>query len=317
MRQAPLHFAKLCEREKKPDLIFCTSMFNLCEFKGLSPEYGKLPSVMYFHENQLTYPVENDSQRDYHLAFSQFSAALVADCVLFNSKHHLGEYLEALQAWMKRMPSPSLMSSFEQLREKCEVHYPGIELVTDTLQKSNEACLNLLWSARWEKDKHPDLFLDLLEILEEQKFPFRVWITGCSEDVVRADLSKRKIHDSRFEAIGFVTRDKLLEFFRLADVFVSTAHHEYFGLSALQAAASGCALLLPKRCAYPEIYRDRYNSVAYHDDTIETMLQHLRRFLTFKQRGTLIDQALVALTEKFETNRLTQNMDQKFCKLIE
>ena len=41
------------------DCLFCSDMLNLAELKGLAPRIlGSLPSVLYFHENQLTYPVQ-------------------------------------------------------------------------------------------------------------------------------------------------------------------------------------------------------------------------------------------------------------------
>lgn len=311
MRQAPLHFSELCKEESLPDLLFCTSMFNLCEFKGLCSKFSQVPSVMYFHENQLTYPVEEETQRDYHLAFSQFSAALVADEVWFNSEYHLNQYLEALYDWLKRMPGPSLMKSFEKLKEQCQVHYPGIELKDDVIQKSDQPCLNLLWSARWEEDKNPSLFLDLLETLERKDFPFQVTVTGCKKEVALEDFKKRELNLEKIDVAGFVSKQELNHIFKNSDVFISTAHHEYFGLSALQAAAHGCGLLLPNRCVYPEIYESHFSSVVYHDDRSELMLDQLQRFLELKLTNGLIDHGLISWIRKFEVQHLTQEMDKK------
>ena len=80
------YFKKL---KYKPDLILATDMLNLPLFKSLIKI--QIPTILYFHENQLTYPwSKNDPDlklnRDKHYAFINYSSALIADKILFNSK---------------------------------------------------------------------------------------------------------------------------------------------------------------------------------------------------------------------------------------
>ena len=70
-RHAAIHFAGELQKpeyaDKKFDLIFCTSMLNLAEFLGLAPtKFRNLPTVVYFHENQLVYPIHDPKKRDQH-----------------------------------------------------------------------------------------------------------------------------------------------------------------------------------------------------------------------------------------------------------
>ena len=76
-----------------PDLIIATDMLDLTSFLSLTRERtSHIPTVLYFHENQITYPwslTDRDVQekRDVHYGFINLSSALAADHVLFNSKY--------------------------------------------------------------------------------------------------------------------------------------------------------------------------------------------------------------------------------------
>jgi len=62
------------------DALFCSDMLNLAEFVGLADEsVGRLPSVAYFHENQLTYPVRHEDERDYHFVLTNLTTAMAAE----------------------------------------------------------------------------------------------------------------------------------------------------------------------------------------------------------------------------------------------
>jgi hypothetical protein len=68
MRHSAITFAAQAERlinnDKRWDLLFCSDMLNLAEFVALAPrDLAGLPKIIYFHENQLTYPVRAEDER--------------------------------------------------------------------------------------------------------------------------------------------------------------------------------------------------------------------------------------------------------------
>ncbi len=71
------------------DVAFATSMPNIAEFRGLAdPAVRDVPAVVYFHENQLTYPVRREDERDVHFAVSHVMTFRAADAVSrFGSVH--------------------------------------------------------------------------------------------------------------------------------------------------------------------------------------------------------------------------------------
>lgn len=51
--------------------LFASSTLNLCELVGLRPDLGKLRKILYFHENQLVYPVRKHKDRDFQYGYNQ------------------------------------------------------------------------------------------------------------------------------------------------------------------------------------------------------------------------------------------------------
>jgi glycosyltransferase involved in cell wall biosynthesis len=79
---------------------------------------------------------------------------------------------------------------------------------------------------------------------------------------------------------GYVdTREKYYEILREADIVVSTAHHEFFGVSVLEAAFLGCYPVVPNRLVYPEIYPAE---CLYNTDN--QLVKMLRKFCSDPER---------------------------------
>jgi hypothetical protein len=85
-----------------PDLILVTDMLDLTTFLALTRQrVADIPTVIYFHENQLSYPwspTDRDiaQKRDKHYGFINYVSALAADVVLFNSRYHQESFLATL-----------------------------------------------------------------------------------------------------------------------------------------------------------------------------------------------------------------------------
>ena len=51
--------------------MFASSVLNLAELVALRPDFAQLKKVLYFHENQLIYPVRKQQDRDFQYGFNQ------------------------------------------------------------------------------------------------------------------------------------------------------------------------------------------------------------------------------------------------------
>jgi len=282
MRHGAITFAQQLNeriREDQWDVLFCSDMLNLAEFCGLVDESIRcLRKVSYFHENQLTYPVQVESERDYQYCMTNITTALAADVAWFNSEFHRDEFLETAEAFLKRMPDFQPLEAVEQIREKAAVHPPGIMPMTRK-QRHQGGPLRILWAARWEHDKNPEAFFAAMRILKEQGIDFRLNVIGEqfreSPDVF--DWAKDYFAD-RIDRWGYQsTRSEYESALAESDIVVSTANHEFFGIGVLEAIAAGCSPLLPDRLSYPAIIgtlTDDPQGYLY-DGTVEGLAQKL------------------------------------------
>ena len=269
---------------RKWDVIFCSAMLPLAEFLGLSPaSIRDLPSVIYFHENQLTYPNQpdhQDAERDHHYAFTNFVSAAAADAVWFNSDFHRTEFFSAFETFLNRMPDYQPIGQLQSLRKRSFVQYPGIGA---NLERGPRKLgpLRVLWNARWEHDKNPELFFRALRELRKTH-EFRLLVAGESFKNVPSVFSDAKSEFSQQIDHWGYAKDRLTyeELLQSADVVVSTANHEFFGIGILEAAAAGNVPIVPTRLSYPEVLNqnDKSNAIFFFDGTLPSLVQRLSHY---------------------------------------
>jgi glycosyltransferase involved in cell wall biosynthesis len=263
------------------DVIVASAYVPLAELRGLAPALARVPAVLYFHENQLTYPVreEHAHERDHHFAFTQIVSALAADLCVFNSAHNRDGFITEAERFVRRMPDFVPDEAVAALRGRSRVL--GLPLRLPSLGANELAPRGvdpstgplIVWPHRWEYDKHPELFFAGLQGLIDRDLPFRVAVCGQSfSSVPDVFETMRPILGDRVVAWGRVEpRAAYEDLLRRADLVVSTADHEFFGAAMVEAAWCGAEPLVPDALAYPEIFADRYRYP--HEEAFGPMLE--------------------------------------------
>jgi glycosyltransferase involved in cell wall biosynthesis len=259
MRHAAIHAASQIQQlqttGKNWDVVFCSDMLNLAELKGLQPRlFSEAISVLYFHENQLTYPAQTPREWDHHFVFTNFTSALAADHVWWNSQFNQNEFIRNLPAFLQRMPDYQPLSEIDSIAPKSEIHYPPVDVPRDVAVNQNDIPI-LCWAARWEFDKDPATFFEAIRLLREQGAIFRLSVIGESfRDSPKVFAEAESEFADIIQRWGYQpSRQAYLDTLTESDIFVSTAIHEFFGITAVESIACGCFPMLPERLAYPEV----------------------------------------------------------------
>lgn len=266
-----------------PQLLFCSSMLNLPDFLGFRPELASCEAIVYFHENQFTYPLAAGEYRDYHCAWSQVLSVLRARESWFNSAYHLKSFFSAAESWLRKMPDFQPMERLQEKRACARVMYPGILIPETNKAPSRRPPVRILWAARMEHDKRFDRFMNAIHGLEQSGLDFRLRVVSRipeNPDATVSAFTQKVAH--RIEHWGYVeNRDDYLQCLSESDLIVSTADHEFYGLSVMEAVAMGCYPLLPYNLAYPELFdpdKNRKYFYATPEELGDRLLSLLRKF---------------------------------------
>lgn len=244
------------------DILVVSDMIDLALLKSLLPEQLKdKPIYLYMHENQLNYPWSPDDadielRRDRHYGFLNYTSALCADKVFFNSRYHLYSFIGELPTFLKAFPDHQNLGTIEQIKDKSDVLPLGMNLTRfdQFKQENNNQIPLLLWNHRWEYDKNPEEFFEVLIDLKEEGIPFELVVLGESYQKAPKIFQKAKeLLRDRIVHWGFADSfEDYASWLWKADVLPVTSIQDFFGGSIVEAMYCGCYPLLPNRLAYPE-----------------------------------------------------------------
>ena len=270
----------------EPDLLLATDMLDFTTFLALTrKKTATIPTAIYFHENQITYPWSNTDpdlklKRDNQYGFINYTSALVADQIFFNSPYHKQSFLEALPAFLKQFPDYKGIDNIPSIIQKSKVLPLGVDLkqLEDYKMERHADLPLLLWNHRWEYDKNPVSFFKALYRLKAEGIPFKVAILGTSYHKVPPIFQEAKKHLAQ-EIIQFGVLKHFGEYAKWlwkADILPVTNNQDFFGQSVVEAIYCNCFPILPNRLAYPmHIPADQHTNHFY--DTDENFYQLLKQ----------------------------------------
>lgn len=264
------------------DVILTSDMLSVTDLKALLPDHLRgVPIACYFHENQLTYPIPDERERDYQYAMTNITSCLAADAVWFNSRFHLEEFLAAASRLLAKMPDHVPSKIVRDIRRRADVLPPPVSVqpvALDSRPVNNPPVI--LWCHRWEYDKNPEPFFDALIRLDEAGHAFDLALVGeqfRTAPPVFADTWDR-LQPHIIHAGYLPNRSEYLALISRCDLVVSTAIQENFGIAVLEAILSGCQPLLPNRLAYPEILPEPFHEACLFESD-EHVFERLKAFL--------------------------------------
>jgi glycosyltransferase involved in cell wall biosynthesis len=293
------------------DLVVTSSYLPLAELVGLCPALGAVPRLLYFHENQLAYPLrpEFSGDRDAHFGFTQMVSALAATACAWSSAFNRDSFIDGARRLLNALPDAAPKDWAAAIERRSLVLPVPLDLpdLPGTTFDEPPACDRgegpvILWNQRWEFDKNPEAFFGTLFKLQDRGVPFRV--IACGEQY--SDIppifaeAQQRLADRIFHWGYAASRAEYETLLAQAQVVVSTAHHEFFGIALLEAAHFGARPLVPDRLAYSEHFPPEYRYAP--DDDLFSKLEELCIMWTAGRIALRADRT--ALTAPYRAEKL-------------
>ena len=183
------------------------------------------------------------------------------------------------------------------------------------VRENKKRPLRILWNQRWEHDKNPATFFNILSAISRDGIPYELIVCGEQGNyvpklftVMQSQLAKHIIH------WGYASsRDAYLQLLSIADVVISTSNHEFFGISLIEATAAGAYPLVPTRLSYTELFPKHFRYTT--DDDLSTRLRQLLNTGISPPEYAQLHELATHLHYTYDWNTLAAIYDAAFSKL--
>jgi hypothetical protein len=146
--------------------------------------------------------------------------------------------------------------------------------------------------------------------MASEGIPFRVALCGqrygkqpAIFSEAQAQLGARIIH------AGYAAEAQYAQLLWEADVTISTAWHEFFGISILEAIYARTFPILPDRLSYPEIIPEEKHAHCLYGDPQELAMR-LRWALTEVESARRHTEALITAVSKYDWRVMAPHYDR-------
>jgi len=295
------------------DGVICSTFLDVATYRAILALQGvNLPIAVYCHENQFAYPNRVRDPSWFQFTALNFTSALAADAIAFNSSYNRDTFFDGVAGYLNKAADMEIVYKVEELKRKSVVLYPGLDFdgFEHVDQKEEGTAPVIVWNHRWEHDKDPETFFRTLQDLSGQGLDFGLIVLGKHFERCPGIFARsRKTLDRHILHYGYAPdRQEYVRLLGRADIAVSTAVHEFFGMAVLEAVRCGCRPLVPDRLSYRELFPETYR---YREGTFPQALSAL-----LEKSARLGKKKSRSLTDRYSWKTMARKYEEWLLSLL-
>ncbi len=150
-----------------------------------------------------------------------------------------------------------------------------------------------------------------VELLFKSERDYPVCVVGWEREPGREDRVRNVRVPANVELLGAKSQDELRDLYSRASIYVATSRYEPFGLAPLEAALSGCALVLNDNPVFHELWGDA--GIFFHRDDAEDMARAISELRgDHERRNEYAKRAHEVAVAKFTSSRMTAEYENAY-----
>lgn len=281
------------------DVLFVSEVLNLAHLRQLVPWLADVPSVVYFHDNQLPPAVPN--RRDLPGDLVNLNSAMAATEAWFNSLCNLRTFLSRASAMVMRNQDLLGLNPLPGLTAKAHLVPPPIdmgmihELADSGIQRDDRS---VLIDARGADAATISMAMSRLR---KRKEVTRITTIGQVPD--QATGANLMVIDERDEAAQ--TRAMLS-----AGVMASARQGAVADDVTIKGLAAGCHPVVPSDGVYPELLPESLHGRCMHDGTAESIANRVLD-AWYVDRPDDCDEHIRAILAQFDAIKACKVIDER------
>jgi hypothetical protein len=223
------------------------------------------PAVVYFHNNQL--PDLTQAVNQQPLDLTNLTSATAASEIWFNSKQHVGTFLEGIEGMITLTPELQSRNPMDDVLAKLHLVPPPVD--TNFFRESaagsaTERDPSAIFVET--RDANMDLLNTALVMLRARNNPIQMYVCGPIDQLTNV---------FPVQQISEIDSTAQVRALLAAGTFVSTKIAVPFDENAVRAMSLGCRPVLPHTGIYPELVPMGLHSECLYDMSAESLASHL------------------------------------------
>ena len=192
----------------------------------------------------------------------------------------------------------------------------NVEKLVEEKEKNEE--INILWTSRFIKWKHPEYMVKLANKLRNENYKFKIKMLGNGVEIenIKSAVKEQKL-ENYIEVVGPVSSDKVREYMEKANIFLFTSDkREGWGAVLNESMNSACAVIANRNIgAVPFLVENGENGLTY--ETFDEFYELVKKAIDDKNlRKKISINAYNTISTTWNSKKAAENISQLFEDII-